>query len=167
VPAVVDSGDSSAVTVGVEFESSVAGYVDGVEFYKASTNTGTHVGALWSSSGTLLTSATFTGETASGWQQVTFPSPVAVAANTVYMASYSDPNGHYSYTTGTFNSAVSNPPLTGVANSGSTPNGAYVYSSTSTFPTSSYNAASYGVDVVFSTTTTGVPAVDPTYGVTV
>ena len=38
--------------------------------------------------GTLLASATFAGETASGWQQVSFPSPVPVAAGTTYVASY-------------------------------------------------------------------------------
>ena len=51
-------------------------------------NTGTHVGNLWTASGTLLATATFTGETASGWQQVNFANPVAIAANTIYVASY-------------------------------------------------------------------------------
>ena len=40
----------------------------GIRFYKAVANTGTHVGSLWTASGQLLASATFTGETASGWQ---------------------------------------------------------------------------------------------------
>src|SRR5262249_10556883 len=39
---------------------------------------------------------TFTGETGSGWQQASFASPVAIQANTVYVASYFAPNGHYS-----------------------------------------------------------------------
>ena len=35
---------------------------------------------LWTSTGTLLATATFTGETATGWQQVIFATPVAIAA---------------------------------------------------------------------------------------
>ena len=49
--------------------------------YKYPANTGTHVGSLWTATGTLLGSVTFTGETASGWQQATFGTPIAIAAN--------------------------------------------------------------------------------------
>src|SRR5205823_14162097 len=83
-PATVDSGDTASAVVGVAFNSDTAGYVTGVRFYKATTNTGTHVGSLWSATGQLLASATFSGETASGWQQVSFSSPVAVTAGSTY-----------------------------------------------------------------------------------
>ena len=46
-----------------------------LRFYKGTTNTGTHVGHLWSRTGTMLAEATFTGETARGWQQVTSLQP--------------------------------------------------------------------------------------------
>ena len=52
--------------------------------------------------GTQLAAATFSGETASGWQQVSFDSPVAIDANTTYVASYHAPNGHYAATNGYF-----------------------------------------------------------------
>ena len=61
----------------MKFRSDVNGSITGIRFYKASTNTGTHVANLWTSSGTLLATATFTGETASGWQQVHFLEPGA------------------------------------------------------------------------------------------
>ncbi len=35
-------------------------------------NTGTHVGSLWTSTGTRLGTVTFSGESASGWQQASF-----------------------------------------------------------------------------------------------
>ena len=70
--------------------------ISGIRFYKASTNTGTHIGNLWTSGGQLLASATFTGESASGWQQVNFAQPVTVNKNTTYIASYFAPKGHYS-----------------------------------------------------------------------
>ena len=46
----------------------------------------------------LLATATFTSETATGWQQVTFANPVAIAADTVYVAAY-DPTAPASRTT--------------------------------------------------------------------
>ena len=96
VPALVDQGPDSAVELGVKFRSDVSGTITGIRFYKASANTGTHVGNLWSGTGQLLASATFSSETASGWQQVNFASPVSITANTVYVASYHANVGHYS-----------------------------------------------------------------------
>ena len=164
-PAVVDSGDTAAVVLGVAFSPDTSGYVTGLRFYKSTANTGTHTGTLWSSTGTSLASATFTNETASGWQTVTFSSPVAVTAGTTYVASYLAPAGRYSYTSSAFaSSGVDNPPLHALANT-TTPNGLYVYSSTSTFPTSSYNATNYWVDVVFNQTVSTTAPAAPT-GVT-
>ena len=58
-------------------------------------NTGTHIGSLWDSSGNLLGQVTFTNESAAGWQQANFSTPIAVNANTTYVASYFAPNGGY------------------------------------------------------------------------
>jgi Domain of unknown function (DUF4082)/Fibronectin type III domain len=148
-PDVVDSGDTSSVNLGVKFTSDVAGSVTGIRFYKASTNTGTHVGALWSASGTLLAQGTFTGETSSGWQTLTFASPVAITASTTYVASYLAPNGHYSVTGAGLANGADNGSLHAVANSASA-NGLYLYSPVSAFPTSTFNAGNYWVDVLFS-----------------
>jgi len=38
----------------------------GVRFYKGTTNTGIHTGSVWSTAGTLLATATFQNESASG-----------------------------------------------------------------------------------------------------
>ena len=74
---------------------------------------------------------------------------MSITAGTTYVASYFDPNGHYSYTAAGFNSAFDNPPLHGVAN-GTSANGLYNYSATSSFPTNTYNANNYWVDVLFA-----------------
>jgi hypothetical protein len=149
-PEIADAGDAHSIELGVKFSSEVNGSVTGIRFYKASTNTGTHIGSLWSASGTLLASATFTNETASGWQQVTFSEPVAITAGTTYVAGYFAPNGHYSATPAAFSAAgLSNPPLQALAN-GTSPNGVYEYATSPTFPNSSYNATSYSVDVLFA-----------------
>jgi hypothetical protein len=152
-PSIADSGDTAAVEVGVRFRSDESGYITGLRFYKSSTNTGTHVGHLWSNTGTLLAAATFTGETASGWQQVTFSPAVAVTAGTSYVASYFAPNGHYSRNPGYFTSAgVDNAPLHLLQNGVDGANGVFVYGLTTTFPTSTYQSTNYWVDVVFNTT---------------
>ena len=151
VPAVPAVGDTDAVEVGVQFRANVDGYITGLRFYKGNTNTGTHVGHLWTSSGTLLATATFINETASGWQTVYFASPVAVTANTTYVASYQAPAGHFAVTRSYFNTAYSHGPLSAPASGGVTPgNGVYVYPSG--FPNQSYEASNYWVDVIFDTT---------------
>ena len=155
VPGTVDDGPDSAVELGVKFRSDVAGSITGIRFYKATANTGTHLGHLWSSTGTLLASATFAGESASGWQQVNFASPVAIAANTVYVASYHVNSGHYSADLSYFTSkGVDNPPLHALANGVSGANSVYAYGASSAFPNQTWNAANYWVDVVFSPATT-------------
>ena len=73
------------LTLGVKFRSDVPGAVNGIRFYKGAGNNGPHIGLLYNSAGTLLAQATFTGETASGWQQVNFSSPVPIAAGTTYV----------------------------------------------------------------------------------
>ena len=118
----------------MKFRSDTAGYITGIRFYKASTNTGTHVGNLWTSTGTRLATATFTNETASGWQQVNFSTPVAITANTVYVASYHTNTGHYSgdqnYFTG---KGMDSPPLHALADGVSGVNGVYAYGSSQQF----------------------------------
>ena len=108
-PPVPDSRDGQSVELGIKFRSDVAGQISGIRYYKASTNTGTHVGSLWTSSGTLLAQANFTGESSSGWQQVSFSSPVAIQPNTTYVAAYFAPNGHYAQT----DFAINRPPAVG------------------------------------------------------
>jgi hypothetical protein len=149
-PATIDGGDPKSVELGVNFTSDVAGSITGIRFYKAAANTGTHVGALWTSTGQLLAQGTFSGESSSGWQTLTFASPVAITANTTYVAGYLAPNGHYSLNSRAFSSgAIDNPPLHALANSTS-PNGVFGYTALTTFPTSSFNASNYWVDVLFA-----------------
>ena len=155
-PATVDVGVDSPIELGVSFKSDVNGYISGVRFYKSTNNAGTHVGNLWSSTGTLLATATFTNETASGWQQVNFSNPVAITANTVYVASYHCTGGHYSVNGGAFaTSGVDSSPLHALANTSGTPDGPFAYGSTSQFPKNTYNSANYWVDVAFSNIGTG------------
>ncbi len=155
-PSIVDAGDAGAVELGVKFRSDLSGTVNGIRFYKASTNTGTHVGSLWSSTGTLLAQANFSGETASGWQQVKFSSPVTIQANTTYVAGYLAPKGHYSANGPTLANGLDNAPLHAIAN-GTSANGVYIYGTTARFPTNTFQASNYWVDVLFTPTAAAQP----------
>ena len=148
-PQIIDSGDTSSIELGVKFTADSAGSITGIRFYKAAANTGTHIGSLWSTGGTLLAQATFTGESASGWQTVTFSSPVAITAGTTYVAGYFAPAGHYSSTVNGFGAGADNPPLHAIAN-GTSANGVYAYNGSSTFPTNTYNSTNYWVDVLYA-----------------
>ncbi len=151
VPETIDAGSDGPQELGVKFRSDSKGFITGIRFYKASTNTGTHVGNLWTSTGTLLATAVFTNETASGWQQVNFSTPVAITANTVYVASYFCPNGHQSVDREYFSGkGMDSAPLHALADGVSGSNGVYAYGASSTFPKDSYRTSNYWVDVVFT-----------------
>lgn len=159
LPGTIDQPDGSAVELGMKFRSDIAGNITGVRFYKSSSNTGTHTGNVWTNSGQLLGSVTFTGESGSGWQQANFSAPVSIQANTTYIVSYFAPNGHYSADGQYFASAMDNYPLHGLASGVDGLNGVYRYGS-SGFPSNSYNNANYWVDVVMNGSTSAtVPSV--------
>ncbi len=143
--AAIDSGDASALELGVGFSPSVTGYVTGVRFFKSTMNTGVHTGSLWDITGRRLATGTFVNETAGGWQTLTFANPVQLIAGTGYVASYYTPTGHYSATSGAFSLGYSNGPLVAAST-----NGLYAYGASSSFPTGSYGATNYWVDVSFT-----------------
>ena len=147
-PAVTNNSDTNAVELGVRFQTSVAGTVSGIRFYKGSQDTGTHTGSLWNSSGTRIATLTFTGETASGWQTANFSSPVTLTPGQIYTASYYTSAGRYSTTSNYFTSNVTSGPLTAPG----TNNGVFVYGGGNVAPTETYQATNYWVDVIFNPT---------------
>jgi hypothetical protein len=152
VPIGVSTADSNAVELGVKFTSETDGFIIGIRFYKGPTNVGTHIGNLWTVSGTLLGTTTFAGETPSGWQQANFSMPVNVKANTTYVASYHTNVGRYASDGAYFtNAGVDSPPLHALAATPSGGNGVYRYGP-SAFPSNSFNAQNYYVDVSFAET---------------
>ncbi|GAA0374298.1 hypothetical protein GCM10009530_26010 [Microbispora corallina] len=148
-PSTVSQPDGKATVLGVKFQASRSGKIRGIRFYKGPKNTGTHVGSLWTRTGQLLASATFTNETASGWQQVEFSPAISISAGTTYVASYHTTSGFYSVDRPYFITAYTNGPLTALADGSDGGNGVYVYSATNAFPTSTFQATNYWVDVLF------------------
>jgi hypothetical protein len=153
--------------VGVKFTSAAAGTINGIQFYKTSGNTGTHIGELYSAAGVRLAQATFVNETASGWQQVSFSSPVNITSNTTYTAAYFSSLGNYTEENDYFlHHSVTNSPLTAPADgtnggNGTDPGngqGTFKYSSSPVFPNQLFKSANYWVDVIFSSATSPVIA---------
>jgi len=147
--------------LGVKFRSDVNGSITGIRFYKGPDNTGTHVGHLWTRTGNLLATVTFTNESATGWQQAIFDQPVPIVADTTYVASYYAPVGRFSKNNGFFNLKQSaRYPLRGLEWGQSGPNGVY-RSGSSGFPQTMSGQSNYWVDVVFSPATSAPAPATP------
>ncbi len=159
VPTLYEDADRTAVTLGVRFVPDTDGQVTGVRFYKGVNNTGSHTGTLWAADGSVLATGTFGSESTTGWQTLTFASPVTVRQGTAYVASYRTTVGRYSATPNAFAAAdLSRPPLRVTSTAG-----AYTYGTG--FP-SGVSSTSYLVDVVFEKVATAltITARDPAPG---
>jgi hypothetical protein len=150
IPVGVPGNDGyGAIEVGVKFQSTVAGLVTGISFYKNPGNLGTHTAELYSAEGMLLDSGVFTNETDSGWQTSIFANAFPISANTIYIAAYYSSLGNYFSTNYGFKTAIVNAPLTALADSTAAgSNGIFKYTATAAFPDSGYLSSNYWVDVI-------------------
>ncbi|MBL7739314.1 MAG: DUF4082 domain-containing protein [Chitinophagaceae bacterium] len=160
VPAITNQYNAIAgVELGVKFKAGINGYVKGLRFYKSTNDTGTHTGTLWTNGGTLMTQVTFLNESASGWQEILFDTPVSITAGNIYVASYHSPTGYYSETNPYFTEDKVNGPLTAIEDSDpANPNGLYKFTTTPSFPNLNYQSDNYWVDVIFDTNPTDAVA---------
>jgi len=144
-PAQPVANDPNAVEVGVQFQSSVAGTITAIRFYRASPTAAGAKVDLWSATGTLLGTGTIpTGSGSTpGWVVVPLAQPVAIEAGVTYVASYYTSNGGYAATNNYFTSPFTQGPLTALE-------GVYQYGTGGGFPTSTWQNSNYWVDVVFT-----------------
>jgi hypothetical protein len=144
-----------AIETGVKFKVSQPGFINGVRFYKGNSNTGTHIGQLWNvAGGAPLKTVTFTGESATGWQQMNFATGYHVGTGTILIASVYMPTGTYAVTGGYFSGPLTNDGITLLCNcDGTSPNnGVFDYTTTgalTTPPTNNFGGANYWIDVSF------------------
>ena len=147
LPTTGDAGDTTSVNVGLEFTVGVPGWVTGIRFYKHAANVGTHTGALWygghSETAIQIGACTFAGETASGWQEQLFASPVPVIPVQTYTASYHTA-GHYSASAHYFDSPITRGDITGKL-------GLYYYAASDAQPINAFNNGNYYADLTFVT----------------
>ncbi|UGQ10600.1 DUF4082 domain-containing protein [Yinghuangia sp. ASG 101] len=158
-PVATPNNDDSPNELGVRFHTTSAGFVKAVRFYKSEANTGPFTVSLWNTAGNRLAGVDNVHLTGSGWRTVTLPSPVAVTANTTYVASYHTMSGNYAYTNNYFaGQSAGNAKIVAPASVANAPNGVYKYSAATTFPTDTYQASNYWVDVLFDTDGTDTTA---------
>jgi hypothetical protein len=139
------STDASAYELGVVLTANEPGRLTAIRYYKSPGETGAHTGRVWSfPDGTLLASAAFTNETASGWQQTALATPLTLSAGQTVVVSVNDNSGGgYAYLVGGFALPLESGPL-------SAPAGAGVFSTTpGTFPNESFQNANYYRDAIF------------------
>jgi hypothetical protein len=155
VPTVTDAADGTPITVGTLLTFAVAGSVAGVRWYvPASAPSVTPRGLLyrWDSepTGTLLAGSDFAGVTwGAGWHQTLFGTPVAVDTSHKYLpAVWTD---RYTATSFLLQADLVNGNITGLVDSADHANGRYVEPSpVPAYPTNSFHATAYFVDVLFA-----------------
>src|SRR5262249_51589343 len=117
-----------------------------------------------------LGSVTFANESPSGWQQAFFQTPIQILAGEIYVVSYFAPQKNYALDGGFFApNGVDTPPLhalsdaqaggDGCFHDDGRGNGVFLHSDTGVFPTNTFDARNYYVDVVFSDPTLSAPQV--------
>jgi len=133
------SGGGQTWEQAIQFSSSLSGKITHLRYYKAPGETGSHIGRLWSDTGTLLTQVMFQNETASGWQTQALPTPYHITAGVRYRVSY-NVNTFGTKIPGAFGPAITNGPLTAWTGVYTTPAG--------TFPNTG-SVSNFLADVIF------------------
>jgi hypothetical protein len=136
------------IEVGVKFMSAMDGTATGIKFYKTAGNLGTHTVQLYNYYGAPLATVVSMNETDSGWQTVLFPEVVPIKANTMYVAAYHSSLGNYTATFYGLKNAITNGPLTALADSTLGLNGVFRYTDILDFPIFGYESSNYWVDVL-------------------
>jgi hypothetical protein len=144
----------SAVDLAVEFYVTSAANLTEIRWWQPTTNANTSVrqAALYLvSNQSQVAAATSAAPTGTGWQTLSFASPVALTANTRYRAVVLHPGGGYSVAGNYFTSGANevNGPLVipKVANVADGKQGSFIYSGSLVYPTGSFNDTNYWVDV--------------------
>ncbi len=133
--------DTSAVELGMRFVAATDGVVEGVRFYRHASNSAIVTGSLWSATGERLARVSINAGPR-GWNAASFDKPVDIRAGEEYVVSYYTPVGRYAFDANHFNSPVTHGPLTGKGS-------VYAYGDGNSFPTETYAASNYWVDVDF------------------
>ena len=118
------SGGGSTWEQATQFSSYVSGRITHLRYYKVPSESGSHVGRIWSDTGTPLATVTFTNETASGWQEAQLSTPLQITAGVKYRVSY-NVNFYGAKIVSGLGSPVMNWPFTAHTGLYSTPSGSF------------------------------------------
>lgn len=136
--------DGVPYELGMKFQSTKAGQITAIRYWKAVNETGTHIGRIWEAATTaVIGQVTFSNETGSGWQQQSLDAPISIQANTTYVVTVSC-NNYFGVTQSVLATSIVNGDLRSVADNNNS-----VYGTLNSFPTNSYQNSNYFRDVVF------------------
>lgn len=153
VPALINGSDNPA-EFGLQFTSDVTGSITAIKFYRETGQTGSNLATVWDvATGTKIGQGTGTF-TATGWQTITLPTPVAVVANKAYIVSVHLNNGFYGYTRHGYDVGRNIGPLHAPIAAGW-----FAYGATPVFPNQTYLNTDWSIDLIFSTTVVAPPPV--------
>ena len=142
VSGISTDSDNRPVELGLRFTSRTAGTLSAVRFLKARGDRSPHRVTVWSGRGEKIASATPASESRSGWQQVALPEPVRLEAGREYLVSYHTSRYRSSQDYFESKTAKAGPLTTAGA-------GVYAYGDGG-FPSQTWEASNYWVDVVFA-----------------
>jgi Domain of unknown function (DUF4082)/Bacterial Ig-like domain len=132
-----------SLEMGVKVQVTQPARIEAVRFYKDANETGSHVGRVWSSSGTLLATTTFTGESASGWQEQALTAPLQLTPGQTYVVSVGL-NSRFGMTAAGLAAERVSGPLRSIADGR---NGVWA-DVAGDFPTNTWGSSNYFVDTV-------------------
>jgi len=148
----VETADTQPIELGVKFRIDVDGEVSAIRFYRDVPIDSGYAARLWSATGELLGGGVAVegqGPTP-GWQTIQLYPSVLIKAGQTYIASYYASQGQYTVSEDFFTqNIIQNGPLHLLYDGEDGGNGVYVYGAGGGFPTESYHASNYWVDVVF------------------
>jgi probable HAF family extracellular repeat protein len=136
--------DSKSVELGVRFRSRVAGEITGIRYFLGQQSGPVDSVSLWDDKGQLIATTKTDFQRGGEWNRVDFTAPVKIEASRTYTASYHSRSGYYPVSENFFKQPLLRDPLEVPQNGG-----VYKYGTTSRFPTRTYKASNYWVDVVF------------------
>lgn len=167
-----DNVEPGGIVTAVSFTPAVDGTITGIRFYASATVGGTYTGQLYlptsdddpagSGTGTLLGTKVAPGAiTPAGWNVIAFDTPIPVTGGSTYRATLHNTQGRYvstnSFTDFANGIGLTNGNLHAIWNGEPIPalggdtltQGTFAPSATPIYPSNTFNAGNYFVDVVF------------------
>ncbi len=154
VPTSIATNDPTDYELGVRFSVADNGAITSLLYYRGTEDAGdtdTRTLNLWTDTGVNLGSVTVVSLPGqSGWQYGNLDAPIQVEAGTTYVASYGTEQ-NYVFNANHFDTDHESDDfiLTAPASSTGAENGVFTSSGTGLFPTQSFNATNYWVDVAY------------------